>query len=176
MRKWIGFISLLAILLFPLYAAAGTLILLNSNYAGIVLILLGILCMIVEGIITSYGIVGFLGLIAFVTGFIMLLDVNDPYYPLTLSVILIISLTIAIFFLIVIWLVIKSYKKKIVTGKEGLIGREGIVLNIEDQQITVQVLGEMWQATSKAMLHPGQKVKVTHVHGLTLHIEPIKKP
>lgn len=142
------------------------------NYIGLALVLLGITFMIAEVFIGSFGIIGIGGIIAFIIGSIMLFDVNDPSYRVALSLIISMSTITLAFFFIVLNLAFKSHKKNIVSGQEGLIGAEGIVLNITDDKMIVRVLGEIWNATSDTPLHSGQKIKVTKVNGLVLTVAP----
>lgn len=145
------------------------------NYTGLSLVAIGILFIILEIFITSHGILGLGGVIAFIIGSIMLFDVNDPHYRVALSLILIMSITTALFFLIILSMILQSHKKTIITGEEGLIGSEGTVLNVMNEQIIVRVLGEIWEARATVMLNPGQKVKVVSIRGLILLVEPISE-
>lgn len=72
----------------------------------------------------------------------------------------------------VVHLAIAAHKKAIVTGKEGLIGRHGVVLKIMDHRVVVRVMGEIWEANSTHKLHPEQPIRVTKVSGLVLTVEP----
>jgi membrane-bound serine protease (ClpP class) len=103
----------------------------------------------------------------------MLFDVRDPTYRVALSLILSMSVITLTFIFIVLTLAMKSHKKKIVSGLEGLIGKEGMVLMSSNEQLRVMVLGEIWNAKSTSILNVGEKIKVTHVHGLELTVVPI---
>ncbi|RDI40196.1 NfeD family protein [Aquicella lusitana] len=159
-----GVISLLLVL----YAFQ----LMPINYVGLTLVLLGIMFMILEVYVSSFGALGIGGVIAFIIGSVMLFDVNNPYYRLTWVLILSMSIITIAFFFIVISLAIKSHKKAIVSGQEGLIGAEGTVLSVMNEQVVVRLLGEIWEAKSPVMLEAGQKVKVTDIKGLTLVVIP----
>jgi membrane-bound serine protease (ClpP class) len=71
-------------------------------------------------------------------------------------------------------LAIKAHRQLPTTGIEGLIGQLGrarTALSPEaDGQIDVR--GEIWRARSDVTLGPGDTVRVTAVHGLTLSVEP----
>lgn len=143
------------------------------NYAGLTLLFVGIVFMVCEVYITSYGILGLGGLVAFVVGSIMLFDVHDPIYHVPWLLIVLMSILTLTFFFILLNLAIRSHKKAIVTGSEGLIGSTGVVLDVENEHTIVRVLGEIWEAKAPHMLQRGEHVKVTGVSGLTLHVEPI---
>jgi membrane-bound serine protease (ClpP class) len=159
-------------LLLALYAFQ----LMPINYAGLTLIMIGIAFMVFEVYLSSFGILGIGGVIAFIIGSIMLFDVHYAAYPLTLSLIIVMGIITASFFFLVLTLAIRSQKKSIVTGKEGLIGERGTVVSVMNKQIVVRVMGELWEAKSAAMLYPGQDVVVTEIHGLTLDVETIQSP
>lgn len=142
------------------------------NYAGLTLIFIGIAFMIFEVYVSSFGIIGIGGVIAFIIGSIMLFDMRDANYHLNWSLIFAMSIISIAFFFLILTLVFRSQKKAVVTGQEGLIGSEGIVLSVMNEQTIVRVQGEIWEAKSSRMLNPGQKVKVTKVHGLVLSVEP----
>lgn len=160
----IGAISLLIVL----YAFQ----LLPINYAGLLLIILGIGFIILELFVTSF-IMGIGGVIAFIIGSIMLFDIEGPYFQLSWSLVFFMSVTTLIFLFLMLTLVIKAHRKKSITGKEGLLHHEGIVTNIQDNGYTVTVLGELWHAKSSKTLQIGDKIRVTAVNGLLLTVEPV---
>jgi len=72
-------------------------------------------------------------------------------------------------------LVLKSRKWKTATGKEELLGSEGIVTSAlsAHSEGMVRVHGELWRATSKEDLPAGARVRVRHVEGLKVDVEPV---
>lgn len=159
-----GLISLLLVL----YAFQ----LMPINYAGLALVLIGIGFMIVEVYVSSFGVLGIGGVIAFILGSVMLFDIHDANYHLAWALVLSMSVVTIAFFFIVLTLALRSHRKAVVTGREGLIGSAGIVMSIANEQVVVRVLGEIWKARSPVMLDEGQKIKVTKVDGLVLVVEP----
>jgi membrane-bound serine protease (ClpP class) len=162
-----GVISLLLVL----YAFQ----LMPINYAGLLLILFGVGFMIFEVYVSSFGVIGIGGIIAFIIGSIMLFDMHDANYHLSWTLIATMSIISIAFIFMMLSLAIKSHKRKIVTGQEGLIGSQGIVLSVMNEQIVVRVAGEIWEARSTKPLNSGDKIKVINVQGLTLFVEPIGK-
>ena len=163
-----GIVGLVAMIL-VLY----TFQLMPINYAGLTLILIGMAFMVFEVCVSTFGVVGVGGIVAFILGSMMLFDVQDPAYRLTWPIITSMSLITFVFFFIILNIAIRSHKKAIVTGKEGLIDQEGIVLSIMNEQVVVRVMGEIWDAQSSVMLKTGQKIKVVGVKGLVLFVEPL---
>ncbi len=163
----VGAISLLV----ALYAYE----LLPVNYAGFALLLLGIAFLVIEIIISSFGILGLGGLIAFVTGSILLLDIQGPGYQIAWSLIIMMTIFTLGFFIIAISTSIHAMKKVVVTGQEALIGSEGIVVEYVNQQSYVRIHGENWLAHAEQPLTVGQSIRVLKLSGLTLTVEPIYK-
>lgn len=149
--------------------------LLPISYTGLALLLLGIIFMLSEMHVTSYGILGITGVIAFFIGSTMLFQSNDPALRLSLALIITMSTITAGFFLAIFMVTIRALKKPVVTGQEALIGSIGIVTDVNEQRILINLNGEIWQARSPYYLQKGQRVSVIKADGLFLVIEPINK-
>lgn len=158
-------------LLIALYAFQ----LLPINYVGFALLLLGITFMIVEVLISSFGILGVGGIVAFVTGSILLLDINSPGYGIAWSLIITMTVFTTVFFLILITLAVRAMGRKVITGREGLIGSEGEVLQIlNSHELLVRIEGEVWKATAEQHVYKNQKVRVLGLTGLALTVAPLE--
>ena len=164
-----GLIGLIALVL-VFYAFQ----LMPINYAGLTLIFIGIAFMVFEVCVSTFGVVGIGGIVAFILGSMMMFDVSDPTYRLTWPIVTAMSLITFIFIFFVLSIAIRSHKKAIVSGKEGLIGEEGVVLSVMNEQVVVRVLGEIWDARSTKMLKEGQHIRIIGVKGLMLFVEPIR--
>lgn len=143
-----------------------------ANYAGFFLLLLGIIFMILEALVFSFGALGVGGVIAFIAGSVLLLDTNILGYRITWPVIIMMGLFSAVFCVVVINLALRSLRKKIVTGREALVGEEGHVLEYDADEIMVKIQGEIWKASAESPLKIGQRVRVIRVSGLLLSVEP----
>ncbi len=155
-------------ILLALYAAQ----VLPINYAGLALILLGILFMIGEAFVPSFGALGIGGVIAFVIGSIILIDTDYEGYGISIPFISSFALANALFFFAILSMVLKARHKPIVSGREELLGSVGEVIDAVDNFGRVKVHSENWQAKSKVPIPPGQKIRVTGIEGLTLIVEP----
>ena len=105
----------------------------------------------------------------------MLFDIQDPSYYLNWTLILIMSILTVAFFFMLITLAIRSHKRKVTTGEEGLIGSTGVVLSVTDRKATVRVHGEIWEAHSSQKLTEGEEIKVEKTIDLVLYVKPINK-
>jgi len=156
-------------LLLALYAFQ----LLPVNYAGMGLLLLGVGLMIGEAYEPSFGILGIGGVIAFAIGSIILMDTDVPGFGIHLSVIITFTLSSAVVFIFLVGMAIKARRRPVVSGLEQLIGGEAMVLADFDQLGPVSIHSESWQATTTTPLKKDQRVNVTGMDGLTLHVEPV---
>ncbi|MGD2075568.1 MAG: nodulation protein NfeD [Gammaproteobacteria bacterium] len=142
------------------------------NYAGLGLLILGIIFMVSEAFVPSFGVLGIGGLIAFVIGSVLLIDTEAPGYGVSVPVIVSFTVVSGVFFLGVIGMVLKARQRPVVSGEEQLIGARGTVLEDFVGQGRIHIHGETWQAGSVVPLKRGQTVRVTGVDGLRLQVEP----
>jgi len=155
-------------ILLALYAAQ----VLPINYAGLALILLGILFMIGEAFVPSFGALGIGGVIAFIIGSIILIDTDYEGYGISIPFISTFALANALFFFTMLSMVLKARHKPIVSGREELIGSAGEVIEAVENYGRVRVHSENWQAKSNVPIPPGKIIRVTGIEGLTLIVEP----
>jgi membrane-bound serine protease (ClpP class) len=142
------------------------------NYAGILLIIIGIILFILEVKITSYGMLTIGGIISIVFGSLMLFESPAPFLKPSLLIILPIAFVTAIFFFLTFRLAYKAYKRKPVTGIEGLIGLEGIAkTDITNKGGMVIVHGEYWTAYSDEFIKKDDRIIVEDVKGLKLRVK-----
>ena len=158
----VGAISLLV----ALYA----LHMLPVNYAGLALIVLGIGFMVAEAFLPAYGSLGIGGLIAFVIGSVILIDV--PGYSIPYALIGGFAVASAVFLLVIVTVLLKSRRRPVVSGREELIGARGEVIDDFDAEGWARVHSETWRVRSRAPLKAGQRVKVAAIEGLLLDVVP----
>ncbi len=140
------------------------------NYAGLLLIILGIILFILEIKVASYGLLTVGGLVSLLIGSIMLFESPLPFLKVSLNVILPAVVLTTLFFSLTIFLVIRAYRRKPVTGVEGLTGLQGEARTdiYRDGQIFVH--GELWRAWSDEPIKAGERVIVEKVDNLRLKV------
>jgi len=143
------------------------------NYAGLLLILLGVGLFIAEAFITSHGILGVGGTIAMAIGSVMLIESASPYLRISWSVILPVVALSALLFIVTVGLAVRVHREKVDTGKEGMIGLEGEAKTDIHAGGQVFVHGEYWNAWSNELIAKGERVKVEAVDGLKLKVKKI---
>ncbi len=143
------------------------------NYAGLMLIVLAVILFILEIKVTSYGMLSVGGIVAMTIGSLMLFESPEPFMRVSLKVIVpTVVLTAGLFFTAV-GLGIKAQQRKPTTGKEGLIGRTGIVQTEFDPEGQILLNGELWRANSLDTLSVGDEVTVISVDQLRLKVKKI---
>ncbi len=148
------------------------------NVVGLLLIILGIIFFILEVKVVSYGMLTVGGVISLIFGGMMLYN-KAPIPELRLSLAVVLPVVLAFSGIIVFLLILaaKSMRNPVQTGREGIIGQEGVVRDaIEPPNIgKVFVFGEYWNARSDRSLPVGERIKVTEQQGMTLTVAPILK-
>ena len=140
------------------------------NYAGLLLILLGVILFIAELNVMSYGLLSVGGAVSLFLGSLMLIDSDDPAMQISKSV-LFPTLGVTILFAIgTIYLANKSRQLRKITGVEGLIGEIGIVKTELNPKGRVLVHGEIWNAESDTTILNGDRVVVEEVEGLKIKV------
>ena len=145
------------------------------NFTGVLLIALALVLFALEAKFTSHGVLLSGGIVSMLLGAMFL--IRSPLVPggVSFGVALAATLPAAFITVFLMRLVLKSRRWKSATGKEELIGEEGVVtipLPAEGEGM-IRVHGELWRAVSKAGLTEGTKVRVLRVDGLKLEVEPV---
>lgn len=140
------------------------------SYAGLFLILLGIVFFVLELKITSYGALTLAGITSIVIGSVMLIDLPSSWLSISWGSIVAVALLSMIFFLGVLSYAVKAQLFKVQTGKEGLIGETAVARTDIDGNGKVFLHGELWNATSDEHIAAGGQVTVVEVRSMTLHV------
>jgi len=144
------------------------------NYAGILLILFGIILFIAEIKVISHGLLTVGGIISLVLGSLLLFESPDPALRVSWSVMIPVLTIICLFFAGVIALVLKAQMRRRRTGKEGMAGEQGKALTDIYETGTALIKGEYWNASSDKRVEAGRGVRVVKVEGLTIKVEEIE--
>jgi membrane-bound serine protease (ClpP class) len=146
------------------------------NYAGLALIIVGIVLFILEIKITSYGLLTVGGAVSLLLGSIMLINSDSAleFVSLSWSVIIPSVIVTVLFFMFAIGMGIRAQRLKPTTGVEGLIGVTGTALQDLAPTGQVRVHGEIWNATTAqgATVKSGEPIEIISVDGLHLTVRP----
>jgi membrane-bound serine protease (ClpP class) len=161
-------------LLLALYALS----VLPVNWAGALLIALGIALLVAEAFVTSYGALALAGIASFVLGSMILVDVPAPGSGVGLSLIIPAAAVLAAVSLLLLGRALGLRKAPPRTGLEGMLGETGELVSPIDEgsdQGRVFVHGELWAATAERPLPSGTKVVIEAVEGTRLRVVPAEQ-
>ncbi len=169
----IGGISLLLA-----FYALGTL---PVNFAGLALLAFGILLFALEPFVASQGILAVGGAVAFAIGSLLLVNVPESAPFLQVSQVAVAAMTslMLTFFLVVLGAVLRSRRRKVVTGREGLVGAAGVARTelLPGKEGIVHLQGELWRAeTTGAAIPSGESVVVEREEHLVVYVRPASQP
>jgi membrane-bound serine protease (ClpP class) len=156
-------------LLMALYAFQ----MLPVNYAGLGLIVLGIILMIAEVMAPSFGALGIGGIIAMVIGSIILIDTDVPGFGVSRPLIASIAVVGSLGLMGIIWFAVRARQRPVVSGREELVGAAGVALEDFERDGHVYVHSERWNAVAEVPMRREQAVVVTGLDGLTLRVRPV---
>ena len=149
------------------------------NIAGIFLILLALAMFILEAKFTSHGVLAAGGIVSMLLGALFL--IRSPYTAggVSLGAAIAVTLPFAALTVLLMRLVLRSRKWKQVTGREEMIGAEGVVIEPvgngpDSPEGMIRIHGELWRATSTQPVAEGKSVRVLRIDGLKLYVEPIE--
>lgn len=158
-----------------LLLAAYALQVLPVNYAGLALIIVGIVLMAAEAFAPSFGALGVGGITAFVFGTIIMFDTGVPGFGISYAFV---TGTALIFAVLLIWLLtylLKLRRRGAVSGMEAAVGAVAVAMEDFSDEGKVWLDGEAWHARSTAPVARDQEVRVRAVDGLHLDVEPVNK-
>ncbi|HEU5091210.1 MAG TPA: nodulation protein NfeD [Nitrospira sp.] len=145
------------------------------NYAGALLVILGVVFLLLEISVTSYGILALGGLAAMTLGGLLLIKSDAPYLQVSLSFLLPTVMTTGALIGIIAWTAVKGGRRRPVTGAEGMIGSIGIARTDLNPRGQITLQGEIWEAISQTPIRQGEAAEVMSVEGLTVKVAPTHK-
>ncbi len=144
------------------------------NLAGILLIATGIILILLEIKVQSSGILGIGGVVSTVLGSLMLIQTNAPFLKISISLIIGVGLFTLLFFLLLLSLVVKIHRKKVTTGREGLIDEVGYARTALNPEGSVFVRGELWRAISiDGNIKKDEKIRVVKMEHFKLFVKKL---
>ncbi len=157
-------------LLIGLYALG----MLPVNYAGLLLILLALALFILDVRVPGYGFLTAGGVISLLLGSLILF--NTPFYAVSRSLVVSLTLASGLFFAFIIRSALQAQRRRVTTGREGLIGEVAIARTDLDPEGMVFLHGELWNAVADGeRIEEGERVRVVDMEGLKLKVKKADK-
>ena len=142
------------------------------SLTGVLLILLGLVLLILEVKVTSFGVLAVGGVAALFFGSLMLIDSPLPELQIGLRMIVPVTLSLSGIILFLVQLAVRAQRQRPVTGTAGMVDEIGQAMTAIDPGGTgrVQTHGEIWTATAAEAIAAGERVQVVSVNGLLLTV------
>ncbi len=145
------------------------------NYAGVLLIIVGVIFLLLEISVTSYGLLALGGVTAMVLGGLMLVKTDAPFLQVSLSFLLPTVLMVGTAALALAWRSFRIGGQQPVTGREAMIGSVGIARTDLMPRGQIWLQGELWEAVSQRPIRQGEEAEIIGIQGLTLSVTPRHK-
>ena len=141
------------------------------SYAGLLLILFGVVLLIAEVKVTSHGVLAVGGVVAMLLGSLMLFDTPTAELRVSWWVILpTVGVTAAVF-VVALAAGLRALARRPIMGAAGMVGGTGVARSALDPAGDVLVQGELWRAVAEdGPIAIGETVRVTAIDGLTLKV------
>jgi membrane-bound serine protease (ClpP class) len=143
------------------------------NWAGLLLILFGLVLLVAEIKVVSHGVLTIGGIVAILLGSVMLVE-TTPELPVRVSwavIVPVVALTAGLF-VFAVSAGIRAQLSRPTTGAAGLVNELGVVRTPLDPEGQVLVRGELWSAVAEPPgIATGERVRVVAVEGLRLRVE-----
>jgi membrane-bound serine protease (ClpP class) len=145
------------------------------NYAGLALIIFGIILYLLEIKVISHGLLAIGGTISVLLGSMILFRTSpvDNFVSLSWSVIFSVTAFSVLFFLFIVTMGLRAQRAKPVSGENAMIGQTAVTLTPLDPRGQISLMGEIWSAVSLSQkINTNQKVIIKEVKELTLYVQP----
>ena len=147
--------------------------LLPLRFAGVALLITAFILFALEAKFAAHGALAVGGIAMMILGALLLVDGPIPQMRIHLLTAVAVSIPFGLLTIFLLNIAIRARRGKVVTGERGLIGEIGVAHTALRPSGKVFVHGELWDAFSQPPVDPGQTVRVTAVHDLTLAVEPV---
>ena len=168
--SWVpGVIGAASLLLFAISVN-----LLPFSMLGLLVMLAGLVCFVLEVKVVSHGLLTAAGIVAIVAGAWLAFPGPSPEMRVPPLVLVPAALTLGAFCALAVRLAAAAQRLPVATGAEGLAGEVGTVARALQPQGKIFVHGELWDAVSDGGPVPaGGRVRVERVDAMTLHVRPL---
>jgi membrane-bound serine protease (ClpP class) len=142
--------------------------------AGILLLVFAIALFIVEAHVNSHGVLAASGVLALVLSGLLLFNTNEGF-GVSVPVVIGAGIVLGSFFAFVVQRAVRARREPVRTGYEEMVGALGEVRAPLAPEGQVFTRGALWRARASngvGELHPGDRVRVESVDGLTLLVRP----
>jgi membrane-bound serine protease (ClpP class) len=141
------------------------------DYAGLALLVLGLLLVLLEVKVHSFGLLALTGLACLLLGSFLLIEPVPGVGRVPWLVTVPASAAVALILLFLVGNVLRAHAAPVRTGLETIVGETGVARTEVHDRGTIFVRGALWRARSDQLIFAGQRVRVRGYEGLTLQVE-----
>jgi len=147
------------------------------NTMGLLMIVGAFVLFLLELKFVSHGLLSAGGVALMVFGSLMLVDSPDPLMRVNIWLIIGTTGTTAFLILIALAAVIRTHKKRVMTGAQGMIGLIGKATTAIAPEGKIFVRGEYWNARAAAgeAIADGARVEITALDGMTVVVKRVER-
>ncbi len=142
------------------------------DYAGLLLLIFGIVFFILEATVTSYGLLAIGGVASMILGSLMLIKSDAEFLQISWAVIVPVVIATAALSLFIVGMGVRALRRSPQTGAEAMIGSVGVATTALQPDGKLTIHGELWDAVSDQPIEQGASATVLRVEGLTLYVTP----
>lgn len=148
------------------------------NYVGLLLIAFGIVLLVLEVKVASFGLLAAGGIAGLLLGSMLLIDSPLPELQIGFQLILPVVFAVAVIVLGLVRLAVTALRRPATTGSAGMLQERGRALGDFGAGVEGRVAahGEIWTAVTDEPIREGDPVEVVAVDGLTLRVRPTPPP
>lgn len=146
------------------------------NWAGVILLVAGIVVLVLDLVVGGMGILSLFGLGSLVMGALVIFKApGGELLNVSVGFLVGMVLTLGVFFLLAAGAVWRSTRKRVASGREGMLQVEGVVVEELSPEGFVSCHGEIWKAVSDTgeNIPSGTRVRVVKSEGLSLRVREI---
>jgi membrane-bound serine protease (ClpP class) len=141
------------------------------NFAGLLLIGLGVVLLVAEIKIVSHGVLAIGGVIAMALGSVMLFDAPEVSFRISWWLLVVTVAVVSGTFVVTMTAGARALRQPPMLGAASMIGTTGVARGRLDPVGPIHIRGEIWRAvTPGPAVEEGQSVRVVGVEGLTLKV------
>lgn len=142
------------------------------NLAGALLIVFAVALLLIEVFTPTHGILTVGGTIAFVVGSLILFQTQTPAFRISVTLVVTMAILTGAFFLFAVGSGIRAQRKKVVTGKEGMIDETAEARTDIDPKGKIFAEGTLWNAVTEGEpIKKGETVRIVSFDKLLVKVK-----
>ena len=134
------------------------------SFVGLALIVLGVVFVIAEFFIASFGVLGVAGVVSLLIGSMMLFPSSTSGYGIDPVLMYSVPIILGGILLFLIGVIVRDRRKPPISNMDSLIGKEGVVTVLQDN-LWVKCRGDVLQIDNPGALHEGDRVVIERLDG-----------